>query len=218
MATKAGSTRAAAKRAPARKSPKSAPAPAAVALPGAAPLMAVARQLRSWADTLLGMAGPATDMAFVLAKSQVKNPSGKVAIERAGTQLRRMREAAGMSASEVAQALDLSDPELIEQAEIGKVAVPFEMLLRLAAVLGRNDPVTAVMRLTRAYNPDLWKSLEAMGVGRLVVQAGRERELANLLRANDPARKLSDADFAIVLAFTKQAFEMAVQFKVDAGG
>ncbi len=125
-----------------------------------------------------------------------------------------MRKAAGMSAADLAQALDLGDPALIEQAEVGKIALPFELLLRLAAVLGRNDPVTAVMRLTRAYNPELWKSLEALGVGRLVVQAGRERELANLLRANDEARRLGDDDFAQVLAFTRQAFDMAVAFRL----
>jgi hypothetical protein len=69
------------------------------------------------------------------------------------------------------------------------------------------------MKLTRAYNPGLWKALEDLGVGRLVVQAGRERELANIYRGNDAARRLSDQDFAEVLAFTKQAFDMAVAFR-----
>lgn len=69
--------------------------------------------------------------------------------------LRGMREAAGLSASDLAQAVDLSDPALIEQAEGGKLALPFELILRVAAVLGRNDPVPAVMRLTRAQNPEL---------------------------------------------------------------
>jgi hypothetical protein len=43
------------------------------------------------------------------------------------------------------------------------------------------------MKLTRAYNPQLWRALEDMGVGRLVVQGGREREFANIYRANDAA-------------------------------
>lgn len=219
-AKRTGVPRAPAKRlrpaTPARAEAPPAPPAALPPLPGAAPVIAVARQLRSWADALLGLAGPATDMAFNLAKSQVRSPASKAMIEKAGAQLRRMREAAGLSASDLAQALNLTDPALIEQAEVGKVALPFELLLRLAAVLGRNDPFTAVMRLTRAYNPELWKSLEALGVGRLVVQAGRERELANLLRANDAARKLSDDDFAEVLAFTRQAFEMAVAFRFPA--
>ncbi len=46
-----------------------------------------------------------------------------------------------------------------------------------------------------------------------MVQAGRERELANIYRANDAARRLSDADFAKVLGFVKSGFDMAVQFR-----
>lgn len=46
-----------------------------------------------------------------------------------------------------------------------------------------------------------------------MVQAGRERELANLVRANDAARRLSDQDFATVLGFTRTAFDMAVDFR-----
>lgn len=64
-------------------------------------------------------------------------------------------------------------------------------------------PLTATMKLARAYNPQLWKAMDDLGVGRLVVQAGRERELANLYRGNDDARRLSDEEFAEVLAFTK---------------
>jgi hypothetical protein len=68
------------------------------------------------------------------------------------------------------------------------------------------------MALTRQYSPHLWKALESIGVGRLAVQGTRERELANACRANDPARKLDDQRFAQVLTFTKQAFDMAVEF------
>ena len=96
------------------------------------------------------------------------------------------------------------------------VALPFELILRLAGVLGRGDPLTSVMKLTRAYNPDLWKALEDLGIGKLVVQAGRERELANVYRGNDAARRLSDEDFAAVLAFTRQGFDMAVAFRTAA--
>jgi transcriptional regulator with XRE-family HTH domain len=129
-----------------------------------------------------------------------------------------MREAAGLSLQDVAGALDLRDPELLRSAEGGAVALPAELVLRLAAVLGRDDPTTAMMRLTRAYNPELWKTLEQLGIGKLVVQAGRERELANLYRANDDARRLDDGDFARVLEFTRQAFDMAVAFSMKTRG
>jgi len=89
-----------------------------------------------------------------------------------------------------------------------------EVILRLASVLGRRDPVPFAMKLARTYNPQLWKALDALGIGSLVALAGRERELANLYRANDDARRLSDADFAEVLAFTKTAFDMTVKFRV----
>jgi allophanate hydrolase subunit 1 len=68
------------------------------------------------------------------------------------------------------------------------------------------------MKLARSYNPQLWNALDDMGIGRLVVQAGRERELANIYRASDVARQLSDADFAVVLDFVKSSFELALHF------
>ncbi len=93
------------------------------------------------------------------------------------------------------------------------MALPFEIILRLASVLGRNDPISFVMRFTRSYNPDVWKTLESLGIGRLAVQAGREREFANLYRASDAARRLSDEEFAEVLKFTQAAFALAVAFR-----
>jgi hypothetical protein len=83
-------------------------------------------------------------------------------------------------------------------------------------VLGRNDPISFVMRFTRSYNPEVWKTLEALGIGRFAVQAGREREFANIYRASDAARRLSDEEYAAVLAFTKAAFDLAMAFR--AGG
>jgi transcriptional regulator with XRE-family HTH domain len=175
--------------------------------------MRVAKELRSWADTVLGMAGGAADMSMALAESRVKDPKAKAAIAKAGAMLRRAREAAGVTTQQLGTAINLSDPELLDRAENGKVALPFEVVLRLAAVLGRNDPVTFALKLARSYSPEMWKALDDLGVGRLLVQAGRERELANLYRANDAARKLSDEDFAQVLRFTAAAFDMAVSFR-----
>ncbi len=76
-----------------------------------------------------------------------------------------------------------------------------------------NDPIPVAMSLTRQYNPELWKTLESLGVGKLAVQGARERELANVYRGNDAARQLDDEDFAEVLSFTRRAFEMAVGFR-----
>lgn len=132
---------------------------------------------------------------------------------RTGASLRRMRKAAGLTITEVGTAINLKDPSLIEAWENGRIAVPFELILRLAAVLGRNDPVGFIMKFTRGSNPDLWRSLEGLGVGKLLIQSAREREFANIYRADDEARSLSDEEFAEVLTFTRAAFEMAMAFR-----
>jgi transcriptional regulator with XRE-family HTH domain len=132
---------------------------------------------------------------------------------RTGAALKRLRQAAGLTITEVGTAINLKDPSLIEAWENGRIAVPFEIVLRLAAVLGRNDPIGFVMKFTRASNPDVWRALENLGVGKLLIQSAREREFANIYRADDEARKLSDAEFAEVLTFTRAAFEMAMAFR-----
>lgn len=131
---------------------------------------------------------------------------------RTGATLRRLRKAAGLTIAEVGTAINLKDPSLIEAWENGRIAVPFEIVLRLAAVLGRNDPIGFVMKFTRSTNPDLWRSLEGLGVGKLLIQSAREREFANIYRGDDKARQLTDREFAAVLTFTRAAFEMAMAF------
>jgi transcriptional regulator with XRE-family HTH domain len=180
------------------------------------PILGVARQVRAWSDSVLGIAGAAADVSIGAAKAILVKPEQRAALEKAGSVLRGMREAAGLSVKEVGDAIDLADPTLLDLVENGKVALPFEIILRLASVLGRNDPISFVMRFTRSYNPETWKTLEALGIGRFAVQAGREREFANLYRASDAARRLSDEEFTAVLAFTKAAFDLAMAFRAGA--
>ncbi|MFO1317361.1 MAG: helix-turn-helix transcriptional regulator [Burkholderiales bacterium] len=187
--------------------------PAAAPAEGESPLVGVARQVRSWSDSVLGIAGAAADVSIGAARAILVRPDQRAALEKAGSVLRGMREAAGMSVKEVGEAINLKDPTLLELVENGKVALPFEIILRLASVLGRNDPISFVMRFTRSYNPDVWRTLENLGIGRFAVQAGREREFANIYRGSDAARRLADDDFNAVLGFTKAAFEMALAFR-----
>jgi transcriptional regulator with XRE-family HTH domain len=175
----------------------------------AQPVMALARQVRSWADTAWGLAGSAADMSLALAKSSVA-PRRRATIEKAGALLKSMRETAGLTLQDVGKAINLRDASMLEEAESGRIVLPFEIILRLAAVLGRRDPVAFVMNLTRSYNPELWKALENLGVGRLVAHAGREREFVNIYRSRDEARRLTDAQYARVLAFVTAAFELAL--------
>lgn len=177
------------------------------------PLIKVAQELRHWTDTVLGAAGNAADLSLHLIRSIAREPGQQAAVDKAGSLLRMARRAARMSTRELGAAIDLSDPRLLELAETGKATLPFEIILRLAGILGRHDPVSFALQLTRSYNPDLWKALEDLGIGRLVVQAGREREFANLYRAQDAARQLSDEEFAAVLRFVDAAFRLALDLR-----
>jgi len=177
------------------------------------PLAGVARQIRAWTDSVLGVAGAAADISLGAAKAVLVKPGQRAALEKTGAVLRTMREAAGMSVNELGRAIDLNDPALLELVETGKIALPFEIILRLASVLGRNDPISFVMRFTRSYNPDVWQTLENLGVGRFAVQAGREREFVNIYRGSDAARRLSDDEFAALLALVRAAFDLALAFR-----
>ncbi|HWH81684.1 MAG TPA: helix-turn-helix transcriptional regulator [Burkholderiaceae bacterium] len=213
------------KRAPAKNAGSAAPrrtargAIAAAAAPRAATtdrgLVTLARDLRSWTDFVLGIANTAADLSFRVASARLTKPSHKAAVERAGGLFRDLREGAGLTLADLGRAINLRDVSLLEQVEGGKVGLPFEIILRLAAVLGRNDPIPVALKLARTYNPKLWATLEGLGVGKLAVQAGREREFANLYRSSDAARGLSDAEFAAALTFVRASFEAALAFRAE---
>jgi hypothetical protein len=111
--------------------------------------------------------------------------------------------------------IGVHDTGLLANAERGAASLPFEVILRLASVLGRHDPISFAMQLTRSHNPELWGALDGLGIGRLAVQAGRERQLANVYRANDAARRLTDDQFESLLNFTKASFDLAVDFVTE---
>ena len=178
-------------------------------------LLTLARDLRSWTGFVLGLANTAADMSFRVASSRLTKPSHKAAVDKAGSLFRSLREGAGLTLQDLGQAIDLKDVSLLEAVEVGKVGLPFEIILRLAGVLGRNDPIPIAMKLTRTYNPKLWATLESLGLGRLAVQAGREREFANLYRASDAARQLNDEEFAAALKFVRASFEAALAFQAE---
>ncbi|MCM8596699.1 helix-turn-helix transcriptional regulator [Accumulibacter sp.] len=157
--------------------------------------------------------GHPIDAASEVVRAVLPGVGDTAAWVKTGEMVRAMRETAGLTIAEVGAAIDLKDPSLIEAIEQGRLALSFEVILRLAAVFGRNDPVGFVMRLTRTSNPELWKSLEALGVGKLVLQTVREHQFVNVYRSHDEARSLSDEEFAEILSFTKAAFEMAMALR-----
>jgi transcriptional regulator with XRE-family HTH domain len=139
---------------------------------------------------------------------------GKLARE-AGNYVRELRELAGLTISDLSRALQLTDSSYLEAVEAGTQTLSFDLVLRLAAIVARNDPMPAILKLTRTSNPAVAKFLEDWGAGRLPLQIERERQFVNLLRGNDEARDLSDESFEQVLVFTKAALDSAVSLAAD---
>ena len=148
----------------------------------------------------------------VLSNQAVAVAVPKAAVDKAGRLFRSLRDGAGLTLQELGQAIDLNDVSLLEELEVGKAGLPFEIILRMAGVLGRNDPIPIALKLTRAYNPKLWATLENLGIGRLAVQARREREFANLYRESDAARQSNNEELAAALKFVRASFEAALTF------
>jgi hypothetical protein len=168
-------------------------------------------QVKQMAEQVMDWAGTAAEMAVGATAPLVKEPKRRAALERAGLVIRDARETAGLTAQDVSAALDFSDTNLLDLAESGRIALPFEVILRLASLLARNDPIAFVMNLTRFYNPGLWKLMEQLGIGKLALNVGREREFMNIFRSNDSVRQLKDDELKIVLKFTQSAFDSAVE-------
>lgn len=129
-----------------------------------------------------------------------------------GQYLREVRELAGLTVSDLGAAIELKDESLLKAVEAGTATLSVELILRLAALLARNDPLPFVIRMMRTYNPEMWQVLENWGLGRLPLQVERERQFLNVYRSRDVARQLDDEAFAKVLAFTQSAFDMALHF------
>jgi len=172
------------------------------------------------ADAALELAGSAISLAAgaagvpLLKSGQLRlpTPRQREAMRDAGGYLRDLRELAGLTLGELSEALDLTDHSLLKGVEQGTATLSFELILRLAALLARHDPIPFILRFVRTYNPDIWKVLEGWGIGKLPMYFERERQFVNILRQHDTARHLSDAGFADVLAFTHAAFEMSMHF------
>ena len=208
---------------------KTAPGPTPRARRNAAPASAEAlahpldtvggltRSLRTLTEQVVGMAGAAVDTSIAAATGLFPHGvKSTKALIKAGVFLRDVRETAGIPLDDLGRAINLKDATLLELAENGKMALPFEVILRLAGVLARNDPVPFVMNLAKVHSPGTWQVLETLGVGRLIEHAGREHEFISIYRARDEARKLTDEEFARVRKFVEGAFDMALEFNREA--
>jgi transcriptional regulator with XRE-family HTH domain len=130
----------------------------------------------------------------------------------AGESLRDLREVAGLTISDLAKALNLKDKSFLEAVEDGKEALSMEMIMRLASLFARNDPIPFVVKYVRTYRPKLWAMLEEWGIDGIPIRIERERRFINIYKRRDAARQLSIEGFDKVLAFTQQAFELSLHF------
>jgi hypothetical protein len=146
------------------------------------------------------------------ARAIARSPEQLHMMAAAGESLRDMREVAGMTVIEISDALNLRDKSVWEAVEDGREALSFELILRLASLVARNDPLPFVLKYTRTYHPRLWEILHELKIDQLPIQFERERNFINIYRRHDTARKLSEEGFERVLKFTQQAFDMAIHF------
>ncbi len=166
----------------------------------------------------LKLAVKASGMPVRLGKSIITDGDKLKMMLETGRYLQDVRKVAGLTINDLNHALDLEDKTLLEAVENGTATLSFELILRLAAMLARHDPVPFVMRMTRTYNPTVWRILNDWGVGRIPLQYERERQFVNIFRRHDAARKLSDEGYAEVLKFTQAAFDMALHFVIEKEG
>jgi transcriptional regulator with XRE-family HTH domain len=186
--------------------------PAAPAKSGGIIQAALARGLEALTNGVGERMAASGGVGFRVGKALLLSPEGSHMRREAGRSLRELRKLAGLTVDELADALEVSDRSLLEAVEKGTATLSFELILRLSALLARNDPLPFIVQMTRSYNPALWKLLEAWGIVRIPLQLERERRFVNVYRARDVARKLSDEAFEHVLRFTQAAFEMALDF------
>ena len=144
-----------------------------------------------------------------------RTPEQMELMGKAGNSLRDMREVAGLTLKDVSDAINLKDEKMLEDIESGRIAVSFEILLRLASLYSRNDPLPFVMKYARTYSPVIWELMRKLGLDKLPLQYEREREFINIYRSRDEARRLSDEGFAKVLDFTRKSFDMALHFVAE---
>jgi len=152
------------------------------------------------------------DTSYKVGKAIIQSQDQLKLMISAGQSLKDLREVAGLTKSELSDAINLKDKTIIEAVENGTATLSFELILRLAALLARNDPIPFILKYSRTYAPDTWKIMNDWGAGRLPLHYERERQFINIYRSQDQARQLSDEGYDKVLEFTKQAFNLSLHF------
>ena len=121
-------------------------------------------RLASLTGSALRFGVKATDTSLRVGRALINSQDQLRAMLTAGQSLKDIREVAGLTVSEMSEALNLRDKSVLEAIENGTTTLSFELILRLAALIARNDPIPFIMRTTRNYNPEVWQILNDWGV------------------------------------------------------
>lgn len=139
------------------------------------------------------------------------DPERLRAMADAGEILKDAREVAGLNLQELAEILGLKDDELLKEVESGRATLPFDMILRIAALVARHDPIPFILKFVRTYNPALESRLDELGILQLPKQYERERRFVNLMRKQDELRAMSDAEFDRFIDLQEAAVAYALE-------
>lgn len=137
------------------------------------------------------------------------DPERLQAMADAGNFLKDAREVAGLNLQELSEALGLNNSDLLQEVEAGRATLPFDMILRIASLVARHDPIPFIIKFVRTYNPLLEEKLEAWGLLQLPKQYERERRFVNLLRKFDSLRTMSDNEFERFISYQEEAVRYA---------
>lgn len=138
------------------------------------------------------------------------DPERLQAMVDAGRLLKDAREVAGLNLMELSEALGLKDEELLKEVEAGRATLPFDMILRIASLIARHDPIPFIIKFLRTYNPALEQKLDSWGVTKLPKQYERERRFINLLRKHDSLRSMDDVEFERFIGYQEEAVRYAI--------
>lgn len=137
-------------------------------------------------------------------------PERLEAMAEAGHFLRDARQTAGLSLGELAEALGVSDDDLLQDVESGERILPLELMLRSASLIARHDPIPFLIKFMRTYNPQLGKTLEQWGILTLPKQYERERRFINIYRQHDVLRHLEDDEFDRLISYVDSATDLVL--------
>ncbi|MGI9287484.1 MAG: hypothetical protein ACR2P1_19025 [Pseudomonadales bacterium] len=152
-----------------------------------------------------------TDNWFKESYMKTLDPEQLKAMAEAGSFLHDARQVAGLNLQDLAEAVGLAETELLEEVEQGRATLPFDMILRIASLTARHDPIPFILKFVRTYNPDLVKTLDDWGIMALPRQYERERKFINIFRKHDELRAMSEDEFDRFIGYQESATAFSLE-------